>query len=64
VLLDVPGWDLRPEELIVARKRGGLEEAELFSDDGDMLVGQKRCKKLEDPRQQTFRSLRMRLAAV
>jgi hypothetical protein len=63
--VDVPGLaDLRPEELIVVPASDGTFELDVFSDDGDALVGSTRCKKLENPHQQAFRSLRVRLAAL
>ncbi|HLG58638.1 MAG TPA: DUF3616 domain-containing protein [Vicinamibacterales bacterium] len=61
VLLDIPGvHEMRPEELIVIPRTDGTFEIELFSDDGDVLVGEVRCKKLKDPQSQTFGSIRVR----
>jgi hypothetical protein len=38
--------DLNPEELIVSVETTSPPVVQLFSDDGDMLVGAKQCKKV------------------
>jgi hypothetical protein len=61
VSIDVPGLaDLNPEELI-AVPDGDRCELELFSDDSDLMVGDKKCKKLKDETRRTFRSVRARM---
>lgn len=40
--------ELNPEELVAVAKRGNTYEVELFSDDGDAMVGEKKCKKVEE----------------
>lgn len=39
--------DLNPEELLVSAETVGAHAVQLFSDDGDLLVGEKKCKKAE-----------------
>jgi hypothetical protein len=56
VELPVDLVDCRPEELIVNSVRGRALDIELFSDDGDRLVGDKKCKKAK-PGKQSFRSI-------
>jgi Protein of unknown function (DUF3616) len=61
VRIDVPGLaDLNPEELIVVPD-GDTCEVELFSDDSDLTVGDKKCKKVKDEERRSFRSLRVRV---
>lgn len=52
--------DLNPEELIVATAPDGTLTVEVFSDDGDQIVGGKKCKKLAGANTalRTFRSVR------
>ena len=38
---------LNPEELLVSTETVGAHAVQLFSDDGDLLVGEKKCKKAE-----------------
>jgi hypothetical protein len=54
--------DCSPEELIVTGVRGASVDIELFSDDGDRMVGDKKCKKTK-PEKQSFRSLRRDIEA-
>jgi hypothetical protein len=56
VELPVDLADCSPEELIVKSIRGRALDIELFSDDGDRLVGDKKCKKAK-PAKQSFRSI-------
>jgi hypothetical protein len=60
--LDVPSLDqLNPEELIATSKGDGRFELHLFADDGDALIGDKKCKKVKDAAKRAFR---MRTLAV
>jgi hypothetical protein len=55
--IDIPNLnDLNPEELIAIPKGDVEYELELFSDDGDAVVGDTKCKKLEDADARSFRA--------
>jgi Protein of unknown function (DUF3616) len=53
--------DLNPEELIASKDTLGAVAVRLFSDDGDALVGAKKCKKV-DPAVKSFRATTLQLA--
>jgi Protein of unknown function (DUF3616) len=53
--------DLNPEELIASKDTLGAVVVQLFSDDGDALVGAKKCKKV-DPAVKSFRATTLQLA--
>jgi hypothetical protein len=50
--------DLNPEELLATDASGSVQ---VFSDDGDAMVGEKKCKKAE-PAARSFRTAVLQLA--
>jgi hypothetical protein len=52
--------DLNPEELIAGPQTGGVSTLQLFSDDGDRLVGGRKCKKA-DASARSFRVATLKL---
>jgi hypothetical protein len=49
--------DINPEELVATSVSGAACQVEVFSDDGDVLVGGKKCKKVKDKTLRSFRAV-------
>jgi hypothetical protein len=49
--------DINPEELVATSVSGAAWHVEVFSDDGDVLVGGKKCKKVKDKTLRSFRAV-------
>ena len=56
-----PLADINPEELVATSVSSAGCDVEAFSDDGDVLVRGKKCKKVKDKTLRSFRSVTFRI---